>query len=160
MKSKNLHVVYNPTTRIRAGAPSTGATGVANVARVFSWRLLLAAWAPPILWAALLFFLSATPGDDLPDTSMPAGDKLAHAAVYAVLAVLLFRAVRRTTSLARGRAAVLAVLIAIAYGATDELHQRMVPDRSPDLRDLLADAAGASAGGLVALSLSARKRLS
>jgi VanZ family protein len=91
---------------------------------------------------------------------MPAGDKLAHAAVYAVLAVLLFRAVRRTTSLARGRAAVLAVLIAIAYGATDELHQRMVPDRSPDLRDLLADAAGASAGGLVALSLSARKRLS
>ena len=44
----------------------------------------------------------------------------------------------------------LAVLLTVAYGLTDEVHQSFVPGRTPELRDLAADALGAAAGaGLV-----------
>jgi VanZ family protein len=37
-------------------------------------------------------------------------------------------------------------LLAAAFGATDEWHQMYVPGRFPELRDWVADAAGALAG--------------
>ena len=43
------------------------------------------------------------------------------------------------------RAAVLAWAITTAYGATDEWHQSFTPGRSPELRDVRNDAAGAFA---------------
>ena len=39
----------------------------------------------------------------------------------------------------------MAVLIAVAYGVTDEWHQSFVPNRHADPRDLAADAIGACA---------------
>ena len=42
------------------------------------------------------------------------------------------------------RHALLAILITVAYGASDEYHQRFVAGRSSELADLYADAAGAS----------------
>lgn len=64
--------------------------------------------------------------------------KLAHASEYAVLAVFLLFIFPRF----RGRFA-LAWLIASVYAATDEFHQRFVPGRSAQLRDVLIDSAGA-----------------
>jgi len=45
-----------------------------------------------------------------------------------------------------GRAAGLAIAIAVSYGLTDEVHQMFVPGRSAEVADLIADAAGACAG--------------
>jgi VanZ family protein len=58
------------------------------------------------------------------------------------------------------RAALLAWLIATAYGVTDELHQRYVPHRTADVADLVADALGAAVavGGLGASGIIARSR--
>ena len=39
-----------------------------------------------------------------------------------------------------------AVLLAVGYGVTDEWHQSFVPGRTPELRDLLADAVGSTFG--------------
>ena len=44
------------------------------------------------------------------------------------------------------RAAGQAVLVAAAYAFTDEFHQRYVPSRTPSLRDVAIDSAGAAIG--------------
>ncbi|HET6282893.1 MAG TPA: VanZ family protein [Polyangia bacterium] len=112
------------------------------------WLSLLA-WLPPILWATLIFVLSAIPGDGLPPLPVAQTDKLIHAAVYLVLGVLCFRALARTTRLGPRAALAAAALLATLYGAGDELHQRFTPGRSPDLADVAADAFGAVAGVLL-----------
>ena len=44
-------------------------------------------------------------------------------------------------------------LIALCYAATDELHQRFVPGRSCELRDVMIDFSGALLGTLIVLGL-------
>lgn len=67
----------------------------------------------------------------------PPFDKLVHAGAFGVLALLFYVATGRVW---------LSVLLASLYGATDELHQGLVPGRAADVRDWLADCLGALAG--------------
>ena len=39
-----------------------------------------------------------------------------------------------------------AVLLALAYGISDEIHQSFTPGRSPDVMDVVADTIGAGVG--------------
>ena len=99
-------------------------------------------WAPVVAYMAAIFYLSA---QSSPPTPGGVPDKLAHAIEYFGLGVVVFRAVAgglgaRVTA-ARAMAT---MIIAVAYGVSDEVHQIFVPERTADARDLLADAAGAS----------------
>jgi VanZ family protein len=70
--------------------------------------------------------------------------KLAHVSEYAVLAVLLYRAVVHTTL--KGRRALSAALVLVlcaAYAASDEFHQSFVPSRTASVRDVMIDICGA-----------------
>ena len=105
-------------------------------------RLLL--WGPACAYMAVIFFASSVPGDQLPGHFW---DKLAHLLEYAVLGVLFL------VPLADGRlsqvtikAAATAVMLSTLYGVFDEVHQAFTPERTPDVRDLLADALGAALG--------------
>jgi VanZ family protein len=76
--------------------------------------------------------------------------KCAHLTEYAVLALLLWRAVRKPI---RGdsrpwnwREALIAVLMVFLYASTDEFHQRFVPTRTPMVSDVFIDTSGAIAG--------------
>lgn len=105
-------------------------------------------WGPVLAIMALIFFASS-----LSDPGAPPGglsDKAAHFVAYAALGASLIRALARGRSAAMtpGRIGLAAALGAV-YGLSDELHQRFVPDRSPELLDLAADAAGALAGALL-----------
>jgi len=102
-------------------------------------------WAPVLIQMALIFGASSVsdPGPLPPHIT----DKIAHVAAYAVLSLLLIRA------LAGGRAdgitwqrALLAIVLTTLYGASDEFHQRFTPRRTPDLLDLRADLVGACGG--------------
>lgn len=105
----------------------------------------LGRWGPLAAWMALIWLLSAQPGDVL-SVGWEIPDKLAHAVVYLVLGLLAARAVGPRGS----GAAVLG--LAAGWGALDELHQRFVPLRQADPRDWLADLVGAACGlGLVRL---------
>jgi VanZ family protein len=99
---------------------------------------VLSAWLPVVLWAALIFGLSSIP--DL-GTGLGGWDlalrKIAHAAEYAVLGALLFRALGRELP---------AVAIGIAYAVTDEVHQAFVPGRQGAVLDVVVDAVGALVG--------------
>jgi VanZ family protein len=104
----------------------------------------LSLWAPVVVCMAMIFFVSSLPTAPLPPR---VSDKSGHLIAYLVLAVLAVRAVAGGLS-ARltGRVALPALIIAIGYGAFDELHQWFVPGRSAELADLVADAAGACLG--------------
>ncbi len=49
----------------------------------------------------------------------------------------------------------LSVLFTAGYAATDELHQRFIPGRSGELRDVLIDSSGAALGALLFLIVTA-----
>lgn len=69
-------------------------------------------------------------------------DKLAHAAVYCVLGLLCLRACHGGLGPLRTGPTLLALLLALGYGAFDELHQSRVPGRDASIADWVADAAG------------------
>ncbi len=68
--------------------------------------------------------------------------KCAHLTEYAILAALLFRALRQGRYNFR-RAAVIALFIAAIYAALDEFHQSFVPSRTASPYDVAIDVAGA-----------------
>jgi VanZ family protein len=76
--------------------------------------------------------------------------KCAHLTEYAVLAILLWRAVRKPMRKDlrpwSWREAGIAVLIVFLYASTDEFHQMFVPTRTPMVSDVFIDTSGAIAG--------------
>lgn len=121
---------------------------------------------PPLVWAGGLFGLSSItfPPDSSNDwlgfSDLVFNDKAMHALLYAVFALLIFRAFRGRERLPAWRAALLAFLLAAAYGVTDEIHQFFVPGRECDLADWLADLIGASVVVVPALFYAGRERRS
>jgi VanZ family protein len=106
-------------------------------------RRALFLWLPVALYMAAIFYVSSLPQPPVP----PGGDKPWHLLAYFGLGVLTTGAVAGGLAVPIGsRTAVLAMAIAIAYGATDEFHQLFVPGRSAQLADLVADAIGVVIG--------------
>lgn len=95
------------------------------------------AWVWPVALAALIFVSSSR--SQIVDVGGVSGlDKVVHFAVYGLLGVLVCR-------LGRGvRATAVAILLASAYGASDEWHQSFVPSRSAEVADWFADTVGAA----------------
>lgn len=99
---------------------------------------LASAWLPVVVWAAVIFTLSAIPdlgtGLGTWDTILRKG---AHLTEYAILGALLLRALgRELPALAAG----------LAYAVSDEIHQAFVPGRNARLLDVVFDALGVLAG--------------
>lgn len=105
------------------------------------------AWAlgPVALYAGLIVFLSSR--SSLPSVRL--NDKLLHFGEYAVLAFLVNRALFLLRPSVSPRAlTLLAIGLATAFGVTDELHQRLVPNRDASVFDLVADFLGSVAGAM------------
>ena len=99
-------------------------------------RVARTAWIWPVAWAAVIF-ASSSRAQIVDVSPWPGADKVAHFLVYGLLGLLACR-------LGRGRrAAVLAVLAASLYGASDEWHQSFVPSRSAEVTDWMTDTLGA-----------------
>ena len=93
-----------------------------------------------------MLLVTSVPGRAVPRQLTPY-DKIAHFALYALFALLLTRDAAQT--MGRWRAAALAALIAIAFGAADEWHQKFISGRSSDVADWRADSFGALGGALL-----------
>jgi VanZ family protein len=108
----------------------------------------LVLWGPVLLVMALIFYASSLSDLGPPPAGM--SDKSAHAIAYAALGGSLVRALAGGRSRAMTVARILAAAaLATVYGMTDELHQSFVPNRTPDVFDLVADAVGGLAGAAV-----------
>ncbi len=108
---------------------------------------IIAAYLPAAAWAAFVLFVGGLPDVDAPRfLDFPGADKLVHFAMYGVLGVLLMVGHRWT----RARHTVVWLLLLVAaMAAGDEVRQGVVPGRSPDAMDWMADVIGAGAGFLV-----------
>jgi VanZ family protein len=106
----------------------------------------LARWIAVLLWMSLIFVLSAQP--DLPKAPGPWLDWLlkkgAHFSVYALLALLLWRAFEWRERMWRW-----AWLLSVLYAVSDEWHQSFVSNRHPQATDVLIDACGAATALLI-----------
>jgi VanZ family protein len=94
----------------------------------------LVAYAPALLWAALLLWLGGRSDVPSPRVNFPL-DKLAHFVLYGVLGWLAASGRERAGT----PAAWIVTLVAIACGVLDEIHQRTVPGRSAELADAAVD---------------------
>jgi VanZ family protein len=100
---------------------------------------LVSRWVPPVLYAALIFYLSSRSSFPVPGYVWDF-DKVIHFGEYGFFAALLLRATRSP---------LVSLLIASLYGVSDEVHQAFVPGRDSSPFDWMADTLGA---GLVCLS--------
>jgi VanZ family protein len=104
-----------------------------------------------ILWAGLIFGLSAIPGSGFPSHPNIL-NVVAHGGEYLILAVLLTLTLN-SPNRALWKAALIAVVIASLYGASDELHQWFVADRTSDPLDWATDTFGALIGAITTVWL-------
>ena len=104
-------------------------------------------WLPVLLWAGVIFALSSIPslGTGL-GVWDPILRKGAHVTEYAILAVLLVRALGRELP---------ALALGVLYAASDELHQSFVRGRHASPIDVAIDVGGLALG-LVAWRVSRR----
>jgi len=126
-------------------------TGTAHRARSTQHGFVFV-WGPAAGVMAAIFLVSSVPHLDTSDSGL--SDKSLHSWVYAALGALLLRALAGAVwAGVTARAAALAWLSAVLWGALDELHQTFVPGRSLSGGDWLADALGAALGVAAVLVL-------
>ena len=110
---------------------------------------------PGILCGIVILILTGLPGSVFPRVKPAVGlDKVAHICMYAAFAFACLWGYRKPfVSNGIGykkRAILLAVVISIAYGGLTELMQEyLVPSRTGDWFDLLADSVGTLIGALL-----------
>jgi VanZ family protein len=91
-----------------------------------------------VVWALVIFIFSSIPGLATGTGSADFGlRKIAHVAEFAVLAALLYRALRSPGP---------AFALSLAYAASDELHQHFTRGREGKTIDVVIDAAGIAVG--------------
>ena len=138
-------------------------------------------WMPAIVWMALIFLgstdmLSAEHTSRFlvpflrwinPQISIAALNaiqvgirKVGHLTEYAILAALLWRALRSGTrwQMKMSILFLVAVLTCAIFAASDEFHQSFVPSRTPSPVDVMIDICGTLIGLAICLMFARRKR--
>ena len=115
-----------------------------------SLERFLKLWCPVIVWAGVIFALSAVPSLN---SGLGTWDevlrKCAHVTEYAILGFLLLRATGRELP---------ALLLGILYAASDEFHQHFVHGRHASPIDVLIDSVGLLIGIFVVQRLVLQSR--
>lgn len=106
-------------------------------------------WLPLGIYCLLILVQAFLP---LPVVRLRHADKLVHFAAYAVLGILLFRALSSLKpDKDTWRTVFIAVLLASLIGFCDEIIQAFIPNRSVDREDLVFDILGSFSGVLLYL---------
>jgi VanZ family protein len=130
-------------------------------------RAFIKYWLPVLVWMALIFSASADSHSYehssrfvepflhwlFPQMSQANVDeihhlirKCCHLTEYAILALLLWRAISQSTNLPSSPRVRQTLLIVCLYAATDEFHQSFVPTRTSLVSDVFIDTAGGAIG--------------
>ncbi len=121
---------------------------IANTAINRFWRAIVL-WLPVLGCMGLIFYASSLSGKDIPSL-FAFQDILFHGAIYAILALFFYRALKNTSPrLIRLQLFIFTIIFGFAYGASDEFHQLFTPGRDCSGFDLMVDTIGSCAGGFI-----------
>lgn len=116
---------------------------------------------PMICIMGTIFFISHQPGISLVLPDIINIDKVAHMAVYGILAYSMIWALHPSGRRQSAHKLVMATIcFCILYGISDEFHQSFIPGRYPSLYDVIADGLGAFIGSLCWLIWGRKKKSS
>jgi VanZ family protein len=110
-------------------------------------------WLFTISYMGLIFYLSSK--TLLLPKMLRNTDKIIHAFVYFILAVLLYFSFLKSG--VRRYLFLVSLVFAVIYGIGDEVHQYYVPGRIASIGDVIADSFGALLGSFLAARLSSRR---
>jgi len=106
-------------------------------------------WAPLYIYAGVIFYFSGI-SRPLPEIGIPFTDKILHICEYAVFGALASRAFKNSSKRAlSANFKILAVLVSIIYGISDEFHQAFVSERQFSVFDMIADGLGGVLGTFI-----------
>jgi VanZ family protein len=98
----------------------------------------------PWLFLMMIIFIQSSIGSlKLPDIEFEFTDKLLHFIVFGTLGILIARGFRNLSNKRINENYLsLTIIISILYGASDEIHQYLVPGRYSSFEDWIADVLG------------------
>jgi VanZ family protein len=142
-----------------------------------NWRIWLWSYAPILLWIGVIFFLSS-PNGSASNTSLIVGPllqyffpdmseasrevvhmyvrKTAHFTEYGLLALLMVRAVVKTTPRPAWLRWLLPVVVVALVASLDEYNQSFEPSRTSSIYDVMLDIAGGATGVAFCYAVSKR----
>lgn len=112
-------------------------------------KKVLLVYIPLVIYWLVLFTATSIPVEKLPSIGL--SDKVNHLLAYFVLSVLFYLALlfQRKSKFLFDNASLAALVISSFYGIADELHQMLIPGRSAEVLDWIADAVGVVLGVLL-----------
>ncbi|MEW5800294.1 MAG: VanZ family protein [Bacteroidota bacterium] len=97
---------------------------------------------PVLAWCLFIFAVSSIPSERIP-ALIDYTDKILHAGVFGILCWLFHVALFFQPNLSlRKWSPYIALVLTMAYGASDEYHQMFTPGRTTEFMDFLADSLG------------------
>ena len=109
-------------------------------------------YLPAIVWAVLILAVSSIPGLSTPGLGFSMADKIVHFAEYFILGYLTARAISAFNKEPL-KIFWMSSAITSGYGILDEFHQLLIPGRTAEGLDMIADILGS----ILAAALFARK---
>jgi VanZ family protein len=111
-------------------------------------------WLPVLVYCLAIFIQSSYPASEHL-SGFDLSDKLMHAGAFTLLGFLFYRAIHATGNGISTTGLVLSsICFTILYGASDEIHQYFVPERTAEFLDFAADAIGGIVGVMAAMVIS------
>lgn len=106
-------------------------------------------YLPLVFYWILLFTLTSLPSQSVP--SVGVNDKLEHSLAYFGLSFLLYLTLlfQKKSDFLKKYAAIFTILIILIYAVLDEVHQLLIPGRSCEMLDFLADMLGGIVGIII-----------
>ena len=105
-------------------------------------------WSPSLVLMIVIFAFSSIPKNTIIPNFGPWEFEIkkgAHLLIYGLLANTYLWSITNWRNVNRGHS-MIAILLAAAYGVSDELHQRLVPGRISSVMDVCIDTLGAILG--------------
>lgn len=99
---------------------------------------------PPIIWGLIIFLFSSIPSDKIPTLQIWGFDKIVHLIIFFVFGLLIYRSLYFSKSKVYSfrKIALISISIVFLFGVFDELYQSLIPGRTTDVFDLIADVTG------------------
>ncbi len=97
-----------------------------------------------IAWALIIFIQSSFPAIEIPKVEWISMDKVIHMGVFGLLAMLCYISFinLKNQNTFKSSPLLWSAVLTIIYGASDEIHQYFVPNRSSEVLDWMADILG------------------